>query len=179
MEIEQFSDEEKREIVRYGIERSKVIILSFLVTLTLGYWMGIFFQSLIFCLSFYTLRRYAGGYHAETQGRCYIISLITVLISFCYIKLAECSMTVNIIVQVICLAFIFTLAPVENRTRRLDAAEQKRYRKKTRINIVTIFCICCFFYWKGYLDITVPVMTAYVVLAFFVNSWSNKNYFAR
>ena len=67
MDLEQFSEEESNQIIAYGIERGKVILMTTLIALMLGYVFGVFFQGIIFWVCLSVLRRYAGGYHADTQ----------------------------------------------------------------------------------------------------------------
>ena len=77
---------ERDEIIQYGIEREKIILVSIAIILGLGCVFDIFYLSIIFSLAFCALRRYAGGYHAKTQKRCYVISLIILIMSFIIMK---------------------------------------------------------------------------------------------
>ena len=163
MLTEHFSEEERAELVKYGLARGKTILLSILVILILGYFFGVLWQSIIFYISFCSLRRYAGGFHAESQGRCYAISLVILIISILCMKYANCSIGINILLQATCLVLIFILAPIENKNRKLDDIEQKQYKKKTRANAVVISLMCCFLYWKKNFYIIVPVVIAYIV----------------
>ncbi len=165
MLTDHFSEEERAELVKYGLARGKTILLSILVVLLLGYFFGVLWQSIIFYIAFCSLRRYAGGFHAESQGRCYIISLVILIISILCIKCANCSIGINILLQGTCLVLIFILAPIENKNRKLDDIELKQYKKKTRASAVVIFLICCLLYWKKNFYIIVPVVIAYIVLA--------------
>ena len=65
IQIEQLSEEEREEIINYGIRRSIVISISTIVTIMAGYLLGIVWQSIFFLFCFSALRKYAGGYHAE------------------------------------------------------------------------------------------------------------------
>lgn len=175
MLIEHISEEERSEFVKYGMERGKTILMSIMVVLMLGYIFGILWQSIIFYISFSSLRRYAGGFHAESQGKCYVISLVTLIISLFCMKLANWSIGVNIFVQAICLALIFILAPVENQNRKLDDIEKKQYENKTRINAIVIFFICCFLYWEKNFYLSVPIVMAYIVVTFSLVAGHIKN----
>ena len=77
IQIEQLSEEEREEIINYGIRRSIVISISTIVTIMAGYLLGIVWQSIFFLFCFSALRKYAGGYHADTPIRCYFLSFIT------------------------------------------------------------------------------------------------------
>lgn len=74
MEIQTFSEEEKEEIIRYGLDKIKNSCMMSAVTLLMGYAFHVFLQSIVFLICFIALRKYAGGYHADTQKRCYVIS---------------------------------------------------------------------------------------------------------
>lgn len=45
----------------------------------IGFTFGMVWQSVLFTAAYMTLRVYAGGYHAPTQLRCYILSFIMVV----------------------------------------------------------------------------------------------------
>lgn len=130
MEIEKFTTEEKNEIVRYGIARGKIALMSIIVALVMGYFFQIMCQSIIFLITFWFLRRYAGGYHANSQRICYFISFGAILVSFWCIKYIKCSTIINLLMQTICLLIIFFLSPVENKNRKLTEDERIIYKKK-------------------------------------------------
>lgn len=87
IQIEQLSEEEREEIINYGIRRSIVISISIIVTIMAGYLLGIVWQSIFFLFCFSALRKYAGGYHADTPIRCYFLSFITLFIALMGIKI--------------------------------------------------------------------------------------------
>ena len=54
--------------------------------IVLGLVVNLLTESLVFYLSFIVIRKFAGGYHAKTPTRCYIISIITIVLMLCIIK---------------------------------------------------------------------------------------------
>ena len=86
METQTFSKEEKEEIIRYGLDRIKSICTMTFVTLLMGCIFQVFFQSIIFLVCFIALRKYAGGYHADTQNRCYVISTAIIAVALLAIR---------------------------------------------------------------------------------------------
>ncbi len=74
MITEFMTPEEQEEIVRYGLERMKSRAIAIGATLMLGGILGMLAEGIVFFLCFIGVRRYAGGYHADTQARCYVIS---------------------------------------------------------------------------------------------------------
>ncbi len=73
IQIEQLSEEEREEIINYGIRRSIVISISTIVTIMAGYLLGIVWQSIFFLFCFSALRKYAGGYHDVIYNQLYKI----------------------------------------------------------------------------------------------------------
>ena len=55
IQIEQLSEEEREEIINYGIRRSIVISISTIVTIMAGYLLGIVWQSIFFLFCFSAL----------------------------------------------------------------------------------------------------------------------------
>lgn len=77
------------------------------------------------------LRSYAGGYHAQTDTRCYfysILLMITVLLAMRYLIITN---FICIIILLISLTIVITLAPVEDPNKPLDNIEQVVYKKRT------------------------------------------------
>lgn len=112
IQIEQLSEEEREEIINYGIRRSIVISISTIVTIMAGYLLGIVWQSIFFLFCFSALRKYAGGYHADTPIRCYFLSFITLFIALMGIKILQCDDNVGILIQTINLLIIIFLSPI-------------------------------------------------------------------
>lgn len=86
METQTFSKKEKEEIIRYGLDRIKSTCTMTLVTLLMGCIFQVFFQSIVFLVCFIVLRKYAGGYHADTQNRCYVISTAIIAVALLAIR---------------------------------------------------------------------------------------------
>lgn len=125
---------ERDEIIQYGIEREKIILVSIAIILGLGCVFDIFYLSIIFSLAFCALRRYAGGYHAKTQKRCYVISLIILIMSFIIMKYISKLDHVEglILLMAFCCGIIWHFAPIENKNKSLDELEQKKFQYETR-----------------------------------------------
>lgn len=86
METQTFSKKEKEEIIRYGLDRIKSTCTMTLVTLLMGCIFQVFFRSIVFLVCFIVLRKYAGGYHADTQNRCYVISTAIIAVALLAIR---------------------------------------------------------------------------------------------
>ena len=98
METQTFSKKEKEEIIRYGLDRIKSTCTMTLVTLLMGCIFQVFFQSIVFLVCFIVLRKYAGGYHADTQNRCYVISTAIIAVALLAIRYMSDGMIMSIFI---------------------------------------------------------------------------------
>lgn len=177
MEKEQLSAEERNEIVKYGLERGKIAVTSMIVTLIIGHIFEVFYQSIIFLIVFCLLRRYAGGYHADSQGRCYVISFISIIISFWCMKQIDYKIAISFIFQTLSMIFILLFSPVENKNRKLEKIECLMYRSKTRIIAIIIYAFSCCFYLSQNNIIIAPILMAYLLVMISLLLGQIKNFY--
>ena len=71
---------EDKEIYKYALN----IILSSLIhiatVMILGLCFNLLIESLVFYFAYIVIRKFAGGYHANTQLRCFLASVISTLL---------------------------------------------------------------------------------------------------
>ena len=73
-------DEEDKEIYLFGIYQGLIFLLNVVTALLTGIILDMFLESVLFLICFIPLRIFAGGYHAKTQFRCYVMSTVTTVI---------------------------------------------------------------------------------------------------
>lgn len=98
--------------------------------LIIGLIFGLFVEITVFMITYIPLRSFAGGYHAKTAARCYIISImIIVAVSFIikYVLLSDGTYYVLLGISVI---IIFIFSPVEAINKPLDKTEHKIYKRR-------------------------------------------------
>ena len=70
---------ENKELYDYGFFILLSQILYFIIALIFGIIFNVLLQSVVFYIAFQFIRKYAGGYHASTEGRCEIMSTLSIL----------------------------------------------------------------------------------------------------
>ena len=177
MEIQTFSKEEKEEIIRYGLERIKSTCIMTLVTLLMGCIFQVFFQSIIFLVCFIVLRKYAGGYHADTQNRCYVISTVIIAVVLLAIRYMSDGSDNEIFILLQSLNFIllYFLVPVDNKNHRLEQWEKEKYGKKARIRIGCMYVLYLSLHFGAIYSIAVAVGMANVIVGGCVIAGEIKN----
>lgn len=173
------SDDIDDEIISYGLE----IIITKAVFIAIIIFLGIIIKCLpdviAFIIAFTVIRQYGGGYHADTRIRCFILSVLTLFLDIVMIKLAELgfiSMLFLIIITLLSVVYIWIVAPIDTKNKRLDADEIVHYGKRVKVVILIlclIVCILLFFKINNYAR---AIMFGIVTEAFLMIAGAVQNY---
>jgi len=128
--------EEERDIYDYGIDQ---IVFTGLTTLSM-IGIGIISKSLwtifIFSLFYMILRVYAGGYHADTQLKCFVLSNVMIVVVIAIEKYIPISTIFQVSAVILSSIMIAWLGPVDTVTKRLDDLERSIYKKRMLIIMI-------------------------------------------
>lgn len=160
----QIVDEEDREIYVFGIREFFSLLCSFSLTLVIGVLMNLVLESIVFTCAYLPVRIYAGGYHAPTQGRCYVLSLAMVIIALLMIGHADIPGYVSMMVIVISSIFIYALSPSEHKNKPLLETERKVYKQKVGKLLIGLNAISCIVMIIGSEKIVLSVAVAMSML---------------
>lgn len=133
--------EEDEEIIRTGLNILIIKICFIFVVILIGIFADSLIESLVFTISYSLLREYGGGYHAETKGKCFVLSVLTLIAALCIIKFMVCYQTLTLpffAAAVISALYIFLKAPIDTANKRLDEAEIRVYGKRARLLTVIL-----------------------------------------
>ena len=122
-----------KELYVYGFNMLLTVSLNIISTIIIGLLFGMVFESIAFLVAYIPLRSYAGGYHARTPMRCYIISLLLIVLILLTLKLIGESVLALFILSAIGTIICVTMSPVEDKNKPLDEIEKQVYRKKAMI----------------------------------------------
>jgi len=128
---------------------------------------GILFRELLECfvymICFMVLRSYAGGYHASTPFRCYLLTMTVSIIILSACKYLHLESFLYVIMGMISSVAIYVNSPVASEEKPLDADEVVLYKRKSRI---ALFCECFFamvFFFFGKTKLFICIV--YVLIA--------------
>lgn len=122
--------EEDAEIYIYGINQIFVSVLNVSSALIIGWIFGAVLEITVFMAAYIPLRTFAGGYHAKTPARCYILSLIIIIIVLIGIKYIPVLDIIYYVILAAEILIIFLISPVEDKNKLLNGNEQKVYKKR-------------------------------------------------
>ena len=158
-------DNEEKEIYQYGMNQMLLSLINILTTLMIGILLGMLWQCVIFTFSFMVIRTYAGGYHASTQKRCYLLTASIIIATLSVIKYVEINNYICLILLSISSVIILMFSPVGSENKPLDDIEIVIYRKKTIIVWCVEFLIAIAFILVSMKEISICITLAQVDLA--------------
>lgn len=129
----QIIEQESVDIYKYGVYQLLTNLMNAITTILLGLVFGEVLISIIFVLAFMVLRIYAGGYHASTAFRCYLLTVGAITLTLLATKYIELPTGAILVLLILSSSTIVMLAPVENRNKGLDNIEQVIYQKRALI----------------------------------------------
>lgn len=136
------SEEEKREVVRYGLIQASITFGSALLLMIAGIILGIGWETAVFFIATYCLRTHMGGFHASTPGRCTVMSVVSTIIFLILMKYVHVAFIFSVVV-VVCMGLeVYLLAPVPCANKPLDEEDIRHCKKMSS----RIFWIVTFVY---------------------------------
>lgn len=119
-------------VYRFGINQLFLFVVNLATSLVIGFLCGMFWQSVLFSAAYIPLRRYAGGFHAKTPGRCYFLSCLLIVCVLMLLKHVAFSVTAVLVLTVAASAVVFIKSPVASENKPLLDKEKVWYREKAR-----------------------------------------------
>lgn len=131
-------DEDDRDVYEYGFHTlfNNVIDISSIIVISL--WLNQIPQTLLYHVSFVVLRNTAGGYHAKTHFRCFLMSTVIWLVSLWGISQVA-SPGVCIGLAAFSTSLIWGKAPIEHINSPLSTRKKKRLKTLSRIASAVFF----------------------------------------
>ena len=124
-------DEESYELYEYGIF---LLIANFFFAMEILLFGAVFrclFGAVVFYISFRIIRIYAGGYHADTETRCEIITTLIFLAITYFISISNQQnfQVLVFILTAIAIPIIIIFSPLDTPAKPLDDDEKRKYRR--------------------------------------------------
>ena len=133
--------EEKDEtIVQYGLNGLLSTLFSIVTIILIGLYFNCLTESIIFTVTFFFLRIYAGGYHASTPLKCYGMSIVISIAIFYLIHNVKLEAWIITHIFIFSSIIVLLLSPVDTANKPLDKEEFKTYKLKT-FKIIGIYIL--------------------------------------
>lgn len=166
---------EDAEIYIYGINQILMYSINISSALIIGLIFGKFFEAAVFIVAYCSLRSFAGGYHAKTPLRCYVFSVIMLIIVLVGIKYLYLTGWMYYVVLLAAALVVIVLSPVEDKNKPLDEIEHKIYKKRAIIIAAVEIAVSVVFKLAGLNSLFVAVVYSFAVLGFMLVVGKVKN----
>ena len=123
-------DNTQREVIAFGIQSALEIGLNLVVSILVLYKLHMLKEGLFFFLIFIPLRKYSGGYHADTYIKCFIFSIVTLIIVMKGSLLLRLSNMSSMIVVVLLSCAMWKIGPASVAERPVSEREYRKFRNK-------------------------------------------------
>lgn len=170
------------EIVRRGLEIIAIKIFFAVIIIIAGLLTGCFLESILFTTAFTSLRQYSGGYHADSQNKCFLMSTLMLMISLSIIKSVKVWSVLILplsIIAIISTVYVFAAAPIDTPNKRLDNDEIRVYGKRARIFAAVLAITAAAFYFLDMYSYATAVMTGIVMSAYLMLKGQISNFINR
>lgn len=139
----------KVEIYKYGFFILLSNTIFFIITIIFGIIFNSLVQSVIFYLSFFFIRQYAGGYHASTETKCEILSTFFIFTCVLIIYLSKIFDINDVLFHLGLFAslIIAVISPLDSPEKTLSENEIKCFRRICLILLIIELCIIIISYY--------------------------------
>jgi len=129
------------EVYIYGME----LLLSFLfstgIILAIGIASGRWISTILFLVIFIALRRFTGGYHADTYLKCKLFTIGTYLAVMLLSEFSKVNTCWYLLLTIPGILVICKIGPVENPNKTLTWAEKKKHK----FTSIILYCVSILF----------------------------------
>ncbi|AGK98407.1 accessory gene regulator ArgB-like protein [Clostridium pasteurianum] len=141
-------DNNSREIIAYGMFALIHIALSIILVIIFGLMFHVTIEALIVCFSGSILRKYSGGAHASSPGKCATIGTIIcigqallLLYLFGSVINLKLLLFLGIVIFVWSYYLIYKLAPIDSPAKPIKTKEKKIRMKKWSAFVLSTYMI--------------------------------------
>ena len=133
---ENYIDEANVEVVAYGLQRIRELIIDVAGTLIFGVLMDEVIAAAVFEMAYIPLRLYAGGYHSSSERRCKYLSWASIILSLTVIHYVPIPEKIQHLFVLITIIVIFLWSPIESENKPLYEMERKLFRWRSIIIVL-------------------------------------------
>lgn len=168
--------EKNREIVEYGIREIVFSSINFIAIALIALVFNVWWLAVVYCCVYVPFRVVAGGYHANSRSRCFLITLILFISFVCIYKILDFLKFFNsyttfltLLLMLIVMTVIVVLSPVQHTNNTLTKTQCKTRKKKvfllTSILFLVNIIIACFLKeWKYGFAMTIILVEIMIMI---------------
>ncbi len=177
MQLSKGLQEDDKDIYLFGVYQGAILLLNICTALLIGVALNMLLEIVIYLICFLPLRIIAGGYHAKTQLRCYIMSSFTTVIILLGIQFLQQQESIwEFLSYIVSFGIIWRFAPVADANKPLLEKEQVIYQKKVRKVLLLLTGIAALTYFLGFniISTVIEVSVCFLSVILLMGIYKNK-----
>lgn len=128
----------------YSFEITIASIVNLFLALILALYFQVFFEAVVYLITFAILRKNTGGFHFNNYILCIGIYWIICVISFAMMKEIHITENLKLLIILLCYIYILIVSPIENKNNPLSSNQIKYLTIKIRKIIFFLFMLSIF-----------------------------------
>lgn len=131
------------QIYEYALKILCYTSINIITIILIGIISGMLYESLLLLASFFSIRSFAGGIHANKYIHCYMFSVILIFLVIISIKylLVYLNPLFIVFTEIISIILIFILSPLENNNKKLNKKEKIVYKCVSLLLSILFFVV--------------------------------------
>lgn len=140
---------DERELYAYAVHCLFSLIYPIAFASVVGIISGMIMESIVMIIPFMITRKFSGGYHADSFGKCLIISSIVIAGALLIGKNIYNGVTLNAL-YIVASILLIIFSPIDSINKRLDDDDKMFCKKITIVIVLVIFVITEILWHMGY-----------------------------
>ncbi len=167
---------DKIEIYQYGFFVLYSNLIFLLLTVILGAVLNVILSSIVFYIAFFSIRQYAGGYHAATEARCEILTSLSISACIGVIRLSKVYnfQTALLVISAVSAVCIFILCPLDTPEKPLSDKEFKYFRRISLAILLVIIGVAAVSYFFKFQMLLAPCCMSLILEAVLITAGKFK-----
>lgn len=174
----QYISSEEADIISYGLFTLASKCLYCIICLILSFLFNCLIEGVCFYFAFLFIKKYAGGFHAKTEKKCFIASTLSITISvmlICISKKIEFVEFLLLGTSIVSYFLIAVYSPCSSEEKSLSEAECKRFSLISKLRIVFLVVLSLIFIFLNFSSIAVSISIAVILESYLLISGKINN----
>ena len=134
--------QDDKELYEYAAYSLLFSLIPLVLVMVISAILGMLPQGIAFVIPFLLLRKFSGGYHLESPGICFCVSIMVILIFLLAIKYMIWANTYLVCIPgaIISALQLMVFSPIDSEARRLSVNEIRVFKGAVRIIVASTVC---------------------------------------
>lgn len=166
LERKHYISSEEADIISYGLFTLVSKFLYCIICLILSLLFNCWIEGVCFYFAFLFIKKYAGGFHAKTEKKCFIASTLSITVSVMLICISKNIEIIKFILLGISILSYFLIAiysPCPSDEKRLSEADYKRFALISKLRILLLLILSLISLALNFFNIGVSISVAVIL----------------